>query len=69
MTRFILTMTRFILTTTGNYVSADHNEKNTMHRQLKDKNSLEEKFDLGLVLIYKQILVFCISLMYKLETS
>ena len=49
-------------------MSADHNKKNTTHRQIRDDDSLEEKFDLGLVLIYKQIPLFCISLKYKLET-
>lgn len=38
------------------------------HRQIRDEDSLEEKFDLGLVLIYKQIPFFSMSLKYKLET-
>lgn len=40
-------------------------------RQVRDEDSLVEKFDIGLVLVYKQIpqRESCISLKYKLETS
>lgn len=40
-------------------MSVDHNKKKHMtQRQIRDEDSLGEKFDLGLVLIYKHIPFF-----------